>query len=177
VRRWQECFLGVPEAFQEPPLGHSVYANFKTQVDNGEAARMTLYRYDFLDGTGALNPRGHECLAQIAALLPRNFAPVVIEPAEGPPALNEARRLAVLNELGQGTFPIPPQRVVVARPAAIGLSGVEAAIIYQNQLSQTLRQGIGIGGSAQSGLLGAGAGAAGGPILPGGAAGGGQPPQ
>jgi hypothetical protein len=181
LRRLQECFLGVPEVFQDPPLGTSLYANFKTQVDNGEAARMTLYRYDFLDGTNALNPRGRERLAQIAALLPRNFAPVVIEPAEGPPALSEARRLEVLNALGQGPFPIPPERVVVARPAAIGLSGTEAGIIYLNQLQQTLRQGITVGAGAggqggPQGPGGLGGGPGGGAILPGAAPSGGQPP-
>ncbi|MFO0841660.1 MAG: hypothetical protein U0797_04560 [Gemmataceae bacterium] len=167
-RRWQECFCGLPEEFQQPPLGHSVYANFKTHVENGEAARMALYRYDFIEGGSALNPRGRERLAQIAELLPRNFFPVVIEPAEGPPVLNEARRLAVLDDLGHGPFPVPPQRVVVGNPSAIGLSGREAMVIYQNLIYQTQQRGY--GGQAGStfpagvGPLGIGTAGAGAPV-------------
>jgi len=143
----QDCFLGFPEEFHEPPLGHSLYGNYKTHVANGDAARMVLYRYDFVDGTGALNPRGRERLAEIAEMLPRNFFPVVIEP-DCPPGLDEARRLAILEELGRCSFPIPPQRVVVGRPLAIGLSGREAEIVYRNLLNQTYRQGVSTGGPA-----------------------------
>jgi hypothetical protein len=120
--RMQDCFLGYPEEFREPPLGHALYGNYKTHVANGDAARMALYRYDFVEGQGALNPRGRERLAEIAAMLPQNFFPVVIEP-DCLPGLDEARRLAILNELANCPFPIPPQRVVVGRPLAHGLSG------------------------------------------------------
>jgi hypothetical protein len=153
----QDCFLGFPEFFHEPPLGHSVYAHYKTHVANGDAARMVLYRYDFLDGCGGLNPRGKERLAEIAAMLPKNFCPVVIEPG-CEPGLDQARRMAVLTELGQCPFPIPPQRVVVGKPLAYGMSGPEAAYIYQNLLLQTQRQGVvgGLGGGSIGGTVGQG---------------------
>jgi hypothetical protein len=159
---WQDCFLGFPEEFHEPPLGHSVYAAYKTQVANGAAARMVLYRYDFVDGCGLLNPRGKERLAEIAALLPHTFFPVVIEGCA--PGLDESRRLAVLEELGRCPFPIPPQRVVVGRPIAVGLSGTEALLVYQNLLFQTRRQGApgGFGGGLIGGTVGQGFGATGG---------------
>src|SRR5262245_58325849 len=131
LRRWldhlQDCFLGYPEEFREPMLGRSVYAHYKTHVANAEAARMVLYQYDFVDGCGLLNPHGRERLEQIAAMLPRTFFPVVIEPCA--PDLDESRRLAVLNELARCPFPIPPERVVVGRPTAIPLSGPEAVRI------------------------------------------------
>jgi hypothetical protein len=158
----QDCFLGYPEEFKAPPLGHWVYAAYKTHVANADAARMVLYRYDFLDGSDVLNPRGKERLAQIAALLPRNFSPVVVEGGCGP-ALDEARRLAVLGFLGQGPFPVPPERVVVGGPLAVPLSGPEAVLVYRNLIFQTQRQGVqaGLGGGSIGGTVGEGFGAPG----------------
>jgi hypothetical protein len=126
-------------------------------VANGDAARMVLYHYDFLDGHGGLNPRGKERLAQIARMLPKTFFPVVIEPGCDP-GVDQARRLAVLNELGQCPFPIPAERVVVGKPLAYPLSGAEAVFIYQNLLRQTQLQGVvgGFGGGSIGGTVGQG---------------------
>jgi hypothetical protein len=143
--RMQDCFLGFPEYFNEPPLGHSVYAHYKTHVANGDAARMVLYHYDFVDGSDVLNPRGRERLGEIAAMLPKNFFPVVIEP-DCAPGLDEARRLGVLTELGRCSFPIPTERVVIGKPPALGLRGAEAVVIYRNLLRQTQQRGAGTGG-------------------------------
>jgi hypothetical protein len=168
----QDCFLGYPGEFSAPPLGYFLYEHGKTQVANGTAARMTLYHYDFEEGRNALTPRGRDQLAKIAALLPQNFFPVVIERTPEAPALAEARRRVVLAELARAPFPIPPERVMVGVPMANGISGVEAERIYRNLISQTTLGGlslppIGIGGSQPStGLLninvsGGGGGAAG----------------
>jgi hypothetical protein len=137
----QECFLGFKEEFKAPPLGHWLYLHGKTMVANGDAARMVLYNYDFVEGCDRLNPRGKDQLAKIAALLPTNFCPVVIERIPCNPALAEARRLAVLNELTHGPFPVPPERVVIGPPLAVGLAGREATIIYPNLLEQTRTDG------------------------------------
>jgi hypothetical protein len=154
----QDCFLGYPEAFRSPPLGYFLYQNFRTEVANAEAARMVLYQYDFVDGGTTLNLHGQDKLARIAALLPRNFAPVVIERLPCAPGLAEARRLAVLDELAHGPFPVPPERVVVGAPIATGLSGVDAALVYENLLIQTQRQGVkaGLGGGSIGGTVGEG---------------------
>jgi hypothetical protein len=154
----QDCFLGYPEEFQAPPLGYWVYAAYRTHVANAEAAGMVLSCYDFLDGSDVLNPRGKMRLAHIGALLPRNFAPVIIEPTGCAPALAEARRLAVLNALAQGPFPIPPERVVVGPPISVPLTGIEALYVYQNLLSQTRSQGTtgGLGGGSIGGTVGQG---------------------
>jgi hypothetical protein len=159
----QNCFLGYPEEFREPALGHSVYANNKAQVDNAEAASMTLYQFDFLEGSDVLNRRGMERIVRIASLLPRTFFPIVIEPSCGPPALDEARRQAVLNVLARGPFPVPAARIVVGRPAPVGLSGVEAVLVYRNLLYQTERQGVqvGLGGGLIGGTGGQAVGSSG----------------
>jgi hypothetical protein len=173
----QDCFLGYPGEFSSPPLGQFLYQHGKTEVANGTAARMTLYHYDFVEGRNALNQRGKDQLDKIAALLPQNFFPVVIERTPEAPDLAKARRLLVLNELGRSPFPIPPERVMVGVPMAEGMSGVEAEIVYRNLLGQTTGGGmtlapIAAGGSQPStGLLnlnvtpgvGAGAGAGGAP--------------
>src|SRR5262245_12047663 len=78
----QEAWWGYPEEFEEAPFGSSVEANTRVQLDNAEAARMTLYQYDFVDGTELLKPRGKEQVAKIALLACKNFFPIVIE--QGP---------------------------------------------------------------------------------------------
>lgn len=113
-------------------LGHFVRAHGEAQVANREAARMVLYQYDFVEGTALLNVRGHQQLAKMAALLPRNFNCIIIEPCG--PAIDQARRTAVLNELASGPFPVPSERVVVAVPTMIGLNGVDAVAIARDQL-------------------------------------------
>jgi hypothetical protein len=134
-----------------------VYEHYKTHTANGEAARMVLYHYDFVDGGGTLSPRGLERLAEIATLLPRTFFPVVIEP-HCDPAVSAERQAGVISHLVRGPFPIPPERVVVGKPPANGLSGQEAALIYQNLLYQTQVQGTqgGLGGGSIGGTVGQG---------------------
>jgi hypothetical protein len=143
------------------PLGEAMYDNMRVQEANGEAARMVLYRYDFVTCGTDLNLRGHDQLVKIAALLSRNSFPLVIERTPENPALAEARRLVVLNELAHGPFPVPPERVVIGLPLANGLRGIESVLIYDNLLRQTQTEGTqtGFGGGAAGG---AGRGTAGG---------------
>jgi hypothetical protein len=121
---------------------------------------MVLYRADFVEGCPTLTPRGRDQLAKIALLLPRNFCPLIIEPTLCAPELDRARVLEVVNELGHCGFAIPPQRVVIGPPPAVGLNGVEAGIIYNNLLNQTLSGGartggaIGVGGTPGYGSAG-----------------------
>jgi hypothetical protein len=156
--RLHACFLGFPEEFEATPLGASVYAFGRAQVANAEAAQMVLYRADFIEGSGTLNPRGRDQLARIALLLPRNFCPVIIEPTLCAPELDQARLLEVVNELSRCAFAVPPQRVVIGLPPAAGLSGVEAGMIYNNLLNQTLSGGARSGGWAGAGGAGGGQG-------------------
>jgi hypothetical protein len=169
-RKLQECALGYPEEFNEWPLGSSLYAHGRTQVANGNAARMVFYHYDFEEGRPQLNLRGRDKLAKMARLFPTSFAPIVIERTPVTPGLDDQRRAALLAELAGSRFPIPPERVVIGPPIAHGLTGFEAVVIYGNQLG-ALQQGSAVGaggftgaqGFDASGLTGsAGAGGAGG---------------
>src|SRR5260370_2618585 len=135
-------FLGYAEEFEAVPLGYDVHLSMRTQVVNGEAARMVLYHYDFVDKGSKLNLRGKDQLAKMAGMLDHNFFPIVIERTPTNPALAEARRLAVLNELAAGPFPVPPMRVVIGQPPATGLQGREAILIYQNLIRQTTTPAI-----------------------------------
>ncbi len=154
--RLHACFLGFPEEFEAPPLGASVYAFGRAQAGNAEAAQMVLCRADFVEGSAALTPRGREQLAKIALHLSRNFYPLIIEPTLCAPELDQARVLEVMNALGHCGFAVPPQRVVIGPPPAVGLSGVEAGIIYNNLLNQTFSGGARAGGGGGGPIEGGG---------------------
>ena len=50
-RKLQAKMFGYPEEFQPRPLGSALYDHGRTMVANGAAARLVLYRYDFVPGT------------------------------------------------------------------------------------------------------------------------------
>ncbi len=152
-RHLQEKLLGYPEEFNEWPLGSALYAQGRTMVANGEAARLTFYDYDFVGNTDRLNDRGLDKLAAVAARLPASFDPVIVERTPRAPDLAERRRLALLESFATGPFPVPPERVVVGRPSATPLRGVEAQIINLGRLSQTYSDGTG-GGVGGQGITG-----------------------
>src|SRR5262249_345833 len=141
IARCQYYFAGYPQEFKEPPLGYFLYLHGRTMVANGEAARMVLYDYDFLPAGAGLNHRGKYQLAKIVAMMPCNFFPLIIQETPNAPELAEARRLAVFNELGKQSFPVPPERVVVGRPIAIGLRGAEAERIDRTLMDNTSARG------------------------------------
>ncbi len=116
----EEKLLGFREEFNEWPLGAALYANSRAEVANGEAARMTFYHYDFVDGTSKLNLRGADKMQEIRAMLPTNFAPVVVERTPDRPKLAEARRAMLVAELSRDDFPVPAERVVIGKPVPIG---------------------------------------------------------
>jgi hypothetical protein len=156
--KMRSCIWGYPDQFESPPLGYMVSLQGRTQVANAEIARMTLYRYDFEEHGTRLTARGKYQLQKIVGLLPLNFAPLVIEETPGDGALDLARRTAVLNELGSQPFPIPPERVVVARPIAVGLPGEQALAVYGNLIRDVRNQGIpsGAGGGRPGGNINVG---------------------
>jgi hypothetical protein len=138
----RKYFIGYPDQFGAVPLGYDVHLSMQTQVVNGEAARMVLYHFDFVDHSSHLTLRGRDQLHKMAAMLDHNFFPIVIERTPCNPALAEARRMVVLHELANGPFPVPPMRVIVAQPEAIGLQGREANLIYLNMLRLTLSPAV-----------------------------------
>jgi uncharacterized membrane protein YgcG len=182
--KMQAKMWGYPEEFGAPPLGGTIHQHFRTMVANGEAARMVLYHYDFLGGRDALNLRGRDQLAKIAAMLGHNSFPIIIERTPENPALAEARRLAVLNVLAHNAIPVGPDRVVIGPAIATGMSGVEAELINQYFLFNLTSQATplpptsitttgGFGGGFGQGGGGFGGGFGGGGFGGGGTAGGG----
>ncbi len=136
-RRLQGRFFGYPEEFVPRPLGASVYDMGRSMTARGAAARLILYRYDFVDGTDRLNDRGRDQLVKAAAQLSASPYPLLIERVPNDPSLGEARRLAVVAELASGPCPVPNDRVLVGAPVAYGLSGADAQIIGANELHRT----------------------------------------
>ena len=141
----QEHHWGYPEEFCEKPLRFFVYSHMKTQVANGEAARMSLYHYDFVQGEARLNPRGYEQLAKIAMMLPQNYFPVIIEHSHDNPELAESRRKLVLDYLQKRGFPVPDQRIVVTTPIPRGYHSFEGQIVSETLVQGITTQGISTG--------------------------------
>lgn len=180
----QEQFWGYPEEFCEPPLGIFMEAHRDIQIQNAVPGKMVLYKYDFVPDTADLNARGKRQLAKIAALIPQNQYPVIIEQSDNAPALNAARHMAVMQELALTQIPIVPERVVVGVSPTVGLQGNDAAIIRQNFGRQiqaggapslsggtfNFRSGAGgsttLGGSSGGGSSSGGGGSSGGGTVP-----------
>jgi hypothetical protein len=157
-RLLQDHFMGYAEEFNEWPLGESAYAHARTQVANGLAARMVFYHYDFVDGTSQLNTRGRDKLATVAATLPTNFFPIVVERTPKEPGLDQSRKSVLLAELGRGNFPVPAERVLIGPRISNGMTGFEALYaIYPAQISN-LASGGALGGAGATGFVGGGQG-------------------
>jgi hypothetical protein len=128
-----------------------MYDLSRTEVANGLAARLILNHYDFVGDTAELNQRGQDKLAAIAAQLPSTFAPVIVERTPWAPNVAEIRRRAIVAKLAQGTFPVPAERVLVERPIARGLTGVESILAETTRLSSFANGGTNVAGSGFSG--------------------------
>ena len=146
-RHLQDVFLGYPEEFERPALGATVHNINAVSIGNAEAASMILRSFDFESGTAKLNLRGGDKLREIGMRLPATFSPLIIERTDNP-ALDAARRSAVLTLLGSGPFPIPPERVIVGPSLSRGLNGTEALIIDGTELKRTETTGPLIGTGA-----------------------------
>ena len=137
----QARFWGYPEEYEPRPLGASLYDHGLAMAANGAAARMTLYRYDFLPGSSELSPRGIDQLAKISAQLAVSPFPVIVERTPNEPTLAESRRYAVLAQLARGPIPVTSDRVLIGVPRPVGLAGPDAQVIAGNSLGRT--QGYG----------------------------------
>lgn len=151
--RCRDAYWGYPEEFEDARLGASVAAHASMQTIRGQGARMALYQYDFLPQSDQLKPRGRATLVHIAECAPRCIGPVFIEPTPGRPDLDEARRLAVWEELQGGPFAIPSEQIVIGTPVSHGLGGADAILMDKNRLQQTSSRGATAGGGG-GGLLG-----------------------
>jgi hypothetical protein len=157
-RHLQDHFLGYAEEFNEWPLGESAYAHARTQVANGQAARMVFHHCDFVDGTSQLNMRGRDKLAAVTASLPTNFFPIVVERTPREPGLDESRRTVLLAEIARGPFPVPAERILIGPSIANGMTGFEADRIYWARQIPNLQSGGAIGSSGAGSFVGGGMG-------------------
>jgi hypothetical protein len=151
-----------PAEWSEAPAGASVALHAQTQITNGVAARMCLHDYDFVPGTDQLNYRGKDRARQIAAVMPYNRFPVVVERLPAFPELAETRRRATHAELVAVAGPVPIERVVVGASPTVPLQGVEAGLVYDTLLQLTGSAGTVPGTGARDGTSGGNFGGAGG---------------
>lgn len=147
------------------PLGAVMHSHFQTQVDNGLASRLVVYRFDFYNEPGTnhslLNPYGIRRLQKIAPLLMNTFQPLIVEEVIERPQLNQARREQVLQQLAALSLPIDSSRVIIGRAPTPGLDGNEAIENHGNLLRQTVNgpkgmEGADSGGSRLIGASGSG---------------------
>lgn len=143
VRRVKACLQrshwGYADLFREKPLGACLRAHVNTQITNGMASRMVLYRYDFHDGilheASKLNQHGRKRLGEMVRMLQWSVYPVVVEHTPAEPELAEARRSHVLTSLEKLGFPVPADWVIVGESEAAGLSGEEAVVVHRKMIS------------------------------------------
>jgi hypothetical protein len=140
-RRTQGKVWGYPEEFEPRPLGAAVYESGKIMVANAAEAGLVLHRFDFLEGSTELSPRGGDQLAKMAAQLAVSPFTLIVERTPEDPRLAEARRYAVLARLARGPCPVPSDRVLVGVPKAHGMSGTDAQVIAGNALGRTQQYG------------------------------------
>jgi hypothetical protein len=127
------------------PLGQSVYQTMTNQVESGIAARMILNDFDFEPNGVNLNVRGKDKLPRLVAQAMQYPYFITIERTSYDPALAEQRRQALVKELARLAIPLSPDRIVVGGSPAPGLNGVEAELIYQGLLNQTISGGTNLG--------------------------------
>ncbi len=118
-----------------------MYDHALVMTANGAAARLTLYNYDFVQGSSELSPRGAEQLAKLVPQLLASPFPLIVERTPPTPAWRQARRELVATRLAQGPCPLPPDRVLVGVPIATGMTGVDAQIIAGNALGRVQQYG------------------------------------
>ena len=133
----QDKWIGYPENFVEPPLGHYINEQFAVQVAKADPHRFTLYRSDFLPGTSLLSPIGASRYNIMATRMPGWVGPITIEWTPEQPELAQARRQAIVGILQQSGQPIVADRVVVAPSPYPGAMGVEASNNFGNTIMRS----------------------------------------
>lgn len=124
----------------------------QAQAERAEHDAFVFYQYEWQLDAAALGPFGNRHAAQVAAGLQDRPYPIVIEPS-GNAQLDEARRMALYEKLAELNAIAEPNRIIVARPQAEPMYGLEAPIVG--------RGFIGVGGAGgrggQAGGFGGGA--------------------
>jgi hypothetical protein len=153
--RKQEQYWGYPEYFEEAGFGAISTELIRPQVLRGEAARMTIYDYDFVTGTARLNPRGIRRVQQLARTAIINGQTITVESTGT--EIDESRYQNVVAIAASAH--LNPSQVVSGQPIAAGLGGEEALIHRKTELDNVQKYGVrqfqfeaGSGGFSTSGF-------------------------
>jgi len=153
--RKQEQYWGYPEYFEEAGFGAISTELIRPQVLRGEAARMTIYDYDFVTGTARLNPRGIRRVQQLARTAVINGQTITVESTGT--EIDESRYQNVVAIAASAH--LNPAQVVSGQPIAAGLDGEEALIHRRTELDNVQKYGVrqfqfgaGSGGFSTSGF-------------------------
>ena len=153
--RKQEKYWGYPEYFEEAGFGAISTELIRPQVLRGEAARMTIYDYDFVTGTARLNPRGIRRVQQLARTAIINGQTITVESTGT--EIDESRYQNVVAIAASAH--LNPAQVVSGQPIAAGLGGEEALIHRKTELDNVQKYGVrqfqfeaGSGGFSTSGF-------------------------
>ncbi len=140
---FQDKFVGYPETFVEPRLGHYLVEQMSVQVSKADQHRFTLYRTDFLPNSTLWSPNGASRFNIMFARIASWPGPIVIEWTPEHPELAEGRRKMILATLDRFGKSVPPERVVVGPSGYPGGQGAESVNYYNNQLMRS--QGASMG--------------------------------
>ena len=119
----------IPPGALPAPNGAAVHTWEGMMIDRAADDQFVVCLHEWYMGSGFLGPYGCTHVKRIAALLPRQPAVVVLEPTPSP-ELNESRRMLLVRLLQREGIVDAAARVVVAFPAAEGMSAAEAARAY-----------------------------------------------
>ncbi|MGO8746610.1 MAG: hypothetical protein ACLQNE_11535 [Thermoguttaceae bacterium] len=140
----------VPGAIPQP---NGTYACqwMHAEMARADQDKFVIYQYEWSADVAKLTPFGQRHVAQIVQRLCQVPCPVVIEPSSDQ-RVDESRRMAVLEALASHGAPVASDRVILGRPEAEGLYGLEATGVATRMLSNR-----GGGQGAGGGALGGGA--------------------
>jgi hypothetical protein len=133
----EDKFVGYPQNFLEPPLGHYVSEQLAVQVAKADPHRFTLYRSDFLPGTSQFSPIGASRFNIMQARMPGWLGPISVEWTPEQPELAQARRRVILDTLAKSGKPVVDGRVIIAPSPYPGAMGVEAANNFTNTMGRS----------------------------------------
>jgi hypothetical protein len=157
-RERKTCNDAAPGAIPQPNGTFACQWNH-AQVARAAQDRFVIYQYEWAADGVVLTQTGKEHMTQLAAELPQNASPIIIEPSLDVNT-DAARRRAVFAGLANAGCQISEDRIFLGRSEAEGLYGSEASGIAHGMLGTQSGQKSG-SASSQSGTqssLGSGVG-------------------
>lgn len=145
---------GIRPATVPEDLGAATHRIFQAQVDKAGQDAFVIYENEWRGNTTELGPSGRFHLVRMMRRLQQTTYPVVIQ-IHPDDAVNQARRNFVVNTLLQAGIGDAENRVVVGPPAAEGLYGEEAVMLYPLFLTSRFWGTMG-GGWGGMGMMGGG---------------------